>query len=299
MIKSKTYEKIGRDATAKLISKIRDAVSDMYDKVIFDEKSHTYQLKETGEWLQGVSSVSSIVPKDWLSAWGAKEVVKALGYSDYEGDTKLAAKVMRKIAKIKTPEEFILFLKDAKGASKRKSKKALVDGTAGHALLEKYVLYKMGKGENPKATGNLRRPFAQFKKWAKQDVEYWLLSEARVAYPEKKYAGTLDALAMMKTGHLAVIDYKFATHISEDYTLQTSGYQATFEPYGIKIDKRIIVRLPKTLLREEWDEKTHRYSKVKNDLEVKVVDTDYEEDRDVFFACLPVKKWINKVTKQK
>ena len=90
----------------ELIKKIRDAIVDMYSKVIYTEDGHTYQLKETGEWLQGVSSVSSIIPKDWLSAWGAKEAVKSLGYSDYEGDTELAKEVMKQIAEMKTPEEF-------------------------------------------------------------------------------------------------------------------------------------------------------------------------------------------------
>lgn len=282
----------------ELITKIREAVSDMYAKVNYTEDGHTYQVKDTGEWLQGVSSVSSIIPKDWLSAWGAKEAVKALGYSDYEGDTDLAAETMKKIIDLKTPEEFIALLKEAKGASGRKSKTALVDGKAGHLWMEDFVKARMNGIPTPIIPhGTLGRPLEQFVAWEKEAVDYWILSEARVANVEKKYAGTLDALAMMKNGRLALIDFKFASHISEDYFLQCAGYQATFEPYGIKIDDRIILRLPKTLEREEWNPETHKYSKVENNLEVKVVDTNYEEDRDVFFACLPVKKWINKFKK--
>ena len=129
--------------------------------------------------------------------------------------------------------------------------------------------------------------------------KYMNIADATFGYPEKGYAGTLDAIAMMKGGRLAIVDFKFASYISEDYYLQTSGYQATFEPYGIKFDERIIVRLPKTLETEEYDKDTHTYRKVENKLEVRGVPTAYENDRDVFFAMLPVKQWINAVSQLK
>lgn len=280
-----------------LVSQIRSAVLDMMAKVKFiDEKGkHRYE-SITGEWLQGVSTVSSIVPKEWLSAWGAKEAVKALGYSDYD-DTKLAQEVLEKIKACKDVKEYLVILKNAKGASARKSKEALLDGKAGHEWLENYVKAKIRNTAIPEIPeGMLERPLRQFVEWAEQNVDYWILSEARVAYPEKGYAGTLDAMAMMKSGKLAIVDFKFASHISEDYYLQTAGYQHTFDPYGIKIDERIIIRLPKTLTKDEWDEKTHTYSKVENTIEVEVVSTPYEIDRDAFVAALPVKKWINYIT---
>src|SRR3990167_7218637 len=271
-----------------LIKKIQNSVIDMMSKVVFEEDGHTYKRVSDGAWLQGVSTVSSIIPKDWLSAWGAKEAVKALGYSDYEGDTELAKEVKFKIEN-DTLEEYIARLKEAKGASSRKSKTALVDGTAGHLWLESYVLAKIRGTELPTMpTDALKRPLEQFCEWELANISQWILSEARVAYPEKGYAGTLDAMAIMKDEKLAVVDFKFASHISEDYYMQTAGYQATFEPYDIKIDQRIIVRLPKTLEIEEWDKKEHKYRKIENKIEVCVVATSYELDRDTFFHCLPV-----------
>lgn len=282
----------------EIVTKIQQAVLDMMKCVKFIDKKgeHRYETRN-GTYLQGVSTVSSIIPKDWLSAWGAKEAVKFLGYSDYEDDTKLAKETMLKISQFKTPEEFIAFLKIAKGASGRKSKTALVDGATGHKWLEEYVIGRIRNTKLPDIpTGALERPITQFLKWEQDEVDYWILAEARVAYPEKGYAGQLDGMAMMKTDRLAVIDFKFASHISEDYFLQTAGYQATFEPYGIKIDDRIIIRLPKTLEREEWDKEKRKYYMVENNLEVKKVVTNYELDRDTFFHCLFVKKWINIVT---
>lgn len=280
----------------ELVNKIKEAVLDMMSKVKFTGNTHTYQDVKTGEYLQGASTISSIIPKDWLAAWGAKEAVKALGYSDYEGDTELAKEMMEKISKLETPEEFIKLLKEVKGASRRKSKTALIDGKAGHEWIEKYTKAKIRGEELPEIPdGMLERPIKQFIEWEKKNIDYWILSEARVAYPEKGYAGTLDNMAMMKTGELALIDLKFSSHISQDYYLQCAGYQACFEPYDIKIDKRIIIRLPKTVEKEEWNEKERKYYLVPNNIEIHEIKTYYELDRDTFFHAIHLKKWINQM----
>lgn len=278
--------------------KIEDAIADMGSKVSFDPKKHIYVNNETGEWLQGVSTVSSIVPKDWLAAWGAKEAVKALGFSDYTNDTQLAEEMWEKIKNCRDVKQYQNLLKEAKSAGRRKSKQAMVDGTAGHEWLESHVKAQLGIAPKPESpTGLLVRPIHQFLAWEDAEVDFWCASEARVANLEKDYAGTLDGIAVMKTGELALIDFKFANFIGEDYYLQTAGYAAAFEPYDIKFDARIIVRLPKTLEKDEWDAKNYQYFKVENKIEIHRVPTMYEVDRDTFFHCLPVKGWINYVTK--
>jgi hypothetical protein len=283
----------------ELVSKIRNAVLQMMRDVSFDKVEHVYTRKSDGSWLQGVSTVSSIVPKDWLSAWGAKEAVKALGYSDYEGDTKLAEEMLAKIKACQTLEEYQAILKEAKGASRRKSKEALIDGEAGHLWLENYVKSRIRGDDLPVLPeGMLARPISQFLEWEKEAVDYWLLSEARVANPEDGYAGTLDALAMMKTGKLALIDFKFSNHFSSDYVLQCAGYQFCFEKYGINIDERIIVRLPKTLYIDEWNKVNRTYKKIENKIEIKILSENYEVDRDIFLHCLPLKRWINNELKK-
>ena len=284
----------------ELVLKIQSAVVDMMSKVKYTEDGHTYERVSDGTWLQGISTVSNIMPKDWLSAWGAKEAVKFLGYSDFPEYTENAKKMLEKLSLIAGMQgedgvkAYLELLKEAKGASARKSKEALLDGKAGHLWCETYVKDKIRGTDIPKyPDGMLERPLKQFVEWADKEVDYWILSEARVAYPEKGYAGTLDAVAVMKNGRSAVIDFKFASHISEDYNLQLAGYASTFEPYEIKIDDRIIVRLPKTLTMQEWVKAEKKYRIVENNIEVVVVDTNYEFDRDAFVGALPVKKWIN------
>lgn len=273
--------------------KIQQAVEDMSSKVTRD-KRHIYVDNQTGLKLQGVSTVSSIVPKDWLAAWGAKEAVKALGYSDYEGDIQKAEEILKKIKEITEPKKWIAFLKEIKGASSRKSKQALIDGKEGHKWLEEYVKAKIAN--QPTLTipeENLERPIKQFLEWEKDEVDYWIAAEAFICDLEKRYAGQLDSIYMSKKGELTLGDFKFATHIGEDYYLQTAGYVACFEKYGINFDKRIILRLPKTLEREEWNEKEFKYEMKPNNIDAFIVPTKYEADKQAFYAALIVKGWIN------
>jgi len=264
----------------------------MMNKVKIDEK-HNYTRTDDGKWLAGCSTISDILPKPWLSAWGAKETVKFLGFSDYADDTKKADEMLQKIKGLSL-KQYQELLKEAKGASRKKSKDALIDGKAGHAWLETYVKAKMRGQPLPALPGGLLdRPLTQFIAWEVANVDTWILSEARVADVDEEYAGTLDGAALMKTGKFAIIDYKFAQHIGYDYYLQCVGYALPFEKYGIQFDERIIVRLPKTELREEYDKTTFTYSKVPNDIEIRIVDTDYAFDKITFLAARRLQKWIN------
>lgn len=277
-------------------SKILAALKDMSTKVERDSK-HIYHEPFSGEKYQGVSTVAGITPKDWLAMWGAKECAKFLGYSDY-GETKVAEEMRGKIIACTTIEEYIEILKEAKGASSRKSKSALDAGKIGHKWLEDYIDSKMNATPMPVVpTGMLERPIRQWLEWESANVKEWIASEGLIVYPEKKYAGQFDAIAMMQNGFLALVDFKFATNLSPDYWLQTAGYCAAFEPYGISFDERIIIRLPKTEEKEERDEVTWKYTKIPNNMEVETVPTKYEVDRDAFFQILQVKSWINYTSK--
>lgn len=277
---------------------ILNAILDMSKKIERDSK-HIYRNPITGDMYQGVSTVSSIVPKDWLSSWGAKEAVKVLGYSDYAetGDIKVAQEI-QDLIKSESVEQYIKRLKEAKGACARKSKKALVDGTVGHLWLKSLVEARIsGQNQPPTPTGPLERPIKQFLEWEAKEVDYWIASEVYVVNPDKRYAGQLDAIYMSKSGKLCLCDFKFASNISEDYYLQTGGYAACFEPYGIFFDERVIIRLPKTLEQDVWNDKEYKYEKKPNNIEVKNVPTPYVGDREAFFAALIVKAWINWATK--
>ncbi len=63
----------------------------------------------------------------------------------------------------------------------------LVDGKAGHALLEAIVKARIDGKEIPAIpSGTLERPITQWLDWEKENVDYWILSEGMVCYPEYK-----------------------------------------------------------------------------------------------------------------
>ena len=294
-----------QDMKNKLITNlIQGAVLDMMSKVTFDEKKHRYTRISDGKYLAGVSSISGLIPKDFLVAWGAKEAVKQFGFFDKvdgESHEEEMKTLEAKLEELKQydPVTFLEVLKNAKGAHARKSKDAKDIGTEGHAWCEKYVLSKIRGTKTPAIPkGELERPLKLFVEWAEANIDEWLASEARVACPEvHEFAGTLDAIAITKDGALSIIDFKFANQISEEYYLQTAGYcipfEPYFEPYKIQFNKRIILRMPKTETLLEYQPKTRTYKKVPNDFEVREVPTPYDFDKKTFLALRDTERWIN------
>ena len=280
-----------------ITTRIRSAIKDMESNIERDSK-HIYVNKITGIRLQGVSTVSNIMPKEWLAAWGAKEAVKALGYTDYT-DYTTAFEVWNKIKSCEKVEDYIKILKDSKGASGRKSKKAMLDGTKGHKILENLVITRINNSMPSVAlpTDELERPVKQWIDWEAKEVKFWIASEGLVYNPDKGYAGQFDAIYMSTKDELTIGDFKFASHLSEDYEVQLALYAACFEPYNVNFDKRILIRLPKTLMTEEWDANEYKYKMIENNIEPFVVTSPYEMDRNVGYAMLPVKQYINYKTK--
>jgi hypothetical protein len=269
--------------------KIHEAVKKMYELCKFDESKHVYTRVSDGKFLAGVSSITDITPKPYLMPWAAKEAVKFLGY---EGEFQ---EMHAQICAME-PKKYHDLLHEAKGAYGRKSKEAMESGTEGHEWLERYVKAKI-KGETPPPLEGFgpetTRGINQFLEWEKEHIAAWILSEARVADEVEMFAGTLDGMAELKDGRLAVIDFKFANNISSSYFLQTVGYAIPFERYDIQVEARIILRFPKTAELEKWDEKTHKKYKVSNDFEAVVVPNSYEFDREAFLAARTVYRWIN------
>ncbi len=289
----------------KQIEQIRLAVTDMMKKVSFEEGKHLYTRKSDGKFFTGVTSVTGLLQggdkQRILMSWASKEVVIDLGFYDIiENDTEIEQKealLSERLEHIKTlkPTEFYDLLKKSKGAFGRRSKKALEIGTACHKWLEKYIKAQLRDEDIPKIPKELKRPIGQFLKWEEENIKEWILSEARVIDMENEYAGTLDALAYLKTGELALIDFKAANQISKEHYLQAAAYQKPFEDYGIHIDKRIIVRLPKTLELKDYDKKNRIYRMKSNDLEALVIPTDYNFDIETFLALCRGFKWLGYV----
>lgn len=262
------------------IKKIHKALVEMMKQVEFDPIEHKYTKKSDGKFLAGVTSILDVViSKPYLMAWSTKE-------------NYLYMKENWDIEKTYTPEEKEQLLLEAKVAYKNKSNKAKDTGSDGHEWLENYVKAKIRKEKLPEVPKDIERPVKAFLKWEKENSPQWIASEARVFSSSHEYAGTLDAIVKINN-KLVLIDFKFANQISSEYYLQTAAYQNALEEFGIKVDRRLIIRLPKTEMLNVWNKRTHKTEEKENLLEARYVPTDYEFDKKVFLCARDIYKWVN------
>lgn len=226
---------------------------------------HIYIAKRDGKLWPGVTSI--------LRQWGgekvnifvssaAKKAVSELGYFDKEiwtptgyipaseaeikAGKKHFASIFRKIKAMKGTE-YYEFLKNAKGAFRRKTKEAAESGTIAHDYIENHIcerkqpkelILKINKDE--KAKNSIKA----FDKWEKEHKVEWLASELVIGSELHEFGGTLDGIAYVDAIP-TLIDFKTSQQISEDYFLQTAAYSIALEEMGLKTLQRIILRIPK------------------------------------------------------
>lgn len=204
--------------------------------VDFKEGNHTYVHKETGEFYTGCTTISDAWDKSFfLGPWYAKEMAEAILAVPYDQLITL------------DPAAFQKFILDTKGAAKRKSEKAKVDGTAAHDSIEAYVNDKIAEAaelpptpESPEAANAVNA----FCVWAKGKNIQWLASEEVLSSDEYKIAGKLDALAIVD-GVPSIVDFKTSGQLSASYILQCAGYDLMLREMGFTVRQYVILRVPK------------------------------------------------------
>jgi hypothetical protein len=111
--------------------------------------------------------------------------------------------------------------------------------------------------------------------WIGDNVKRVIHAERRLACLEHKFAGTVDLVAEMKDGSVALADWK--TDKSGEWSAkkcehaaQLAAYQMALEEDGLTIDRRFILQLPRNDPSEivRWDY------------------PHFERDRDIFLHCL-------------
>lgn len=299
----------------ELKQQIQKTAEDMATKVIRIDKgkNHGYVRNSDGKLLAGVTEVSSAAgykeAKAWMPSWGGKEAVKCLGYFEkFENEQHLsdfyAADAIKAGISKMTLTEYLLFLHEAKSGWARKSDKAKETGTDGHFWLEAWIgarIKSEKEPEMPKFGEYIENGIKEFIAWTNENVKEFVLAEAQIARPEVpyEYAGTLDALAIMKNDKAAVLDFKFADNKSITWALQTAAYAKTFEPYKIDVSERYALRFPKTEFLKEWNKDKYCYIRIPNKFEVIRYDPSYLDfDFQTFLAYRQADKWVNAVMKR-
>lgn len=159
-----------------------------------------------------------------------------------------------------------------------KKVEAAAFGSAVHAAIE--AIYH---GQTPFYTDErLKIIVENFKQWSDTFVDKWVTFEKAVFHDDLKYAGTVDAYAIMKgSNKLVLVDFKTSKKIREEYYLQVAAYMNATRIEDDVIDLShvegsIIVHLDHDSL--TW-EAVHAHIT--------------PQIFDVFKACLSIYKWRN------
>lgn len=264
------------------------------------EHPHEYTRIDNGKLLAGVSSISELAKTKesggFLAQWKVNEAIEYIKEHSLCGKKEVRDIFGNYICDI--VEYYVKegTLKEAKYAHKVKGKEATDIGTRIHEILEEYVNAKINKIDYVLGTG-MDKPIVDlfeedFINWETTNNVQWLASELLVGDLENDVAGRLDGLAMVN-GKLTIVDFKAANNIPSNYFLQLSGYALCLETMGIKVEDRIIIRLPKTEKRKVWIEEIKQYKMVDNKIEFITPKTDWEFDKECFIHARQLYKWLN------
>jgi hypothetical protein len=217
-------------------------------RLTFDEAAHSYAVSVDGgepELVPSVTQILGVIDKPALPRWAAKET------AEYVARTLKPGVALDEIA-IKN------LVKDAKAAPWRKSGDAADIGTLVHAFAEDHALGKSPSLPHNEAARNACARFLEW--WEANDVQP-VAVERKVYDIRRKYAGTVDLLALIN-GNLAVADYKTSTGIWPEYALQLAAYAEAWETEtGDGVEERWCLRFGKdgTFETKRYDWKSMRY----------------------------------------
>jgi len=125
------------------------------------------------------------------------------------------------------------------GAGQKVSQASAQEGTLIHNTIEALLL-----GQNPEVDPSVQPAIQAFLKfWEERDIHVTPeLVEKRVVNYEHRYAGTVDALALID-GKFGVLDIKTSNAIYRDYNLQTAAYMEALKSNYHNLQTRWILRV--------------------------------------------------------
>jgi len=161
----------------------------------------------------------------------------------YEIDGRWYPRVT-KILEIKAKPALYKFYGDMPSfeAGKTMSEKSAEEGTLIHEIVEKIMVGD--KVEIPESVKPAIDAFLEFFEKTNIHVEKDMV-EKRIFHPIHKYAGTIDAMALID-GKFGVLDIKTSQSIYRDYNLQTSAYMEALIDEFPSLETRWILRIDQT-----------------------------------------------------
>jgi len=146
-----------------------------------------------------------------------------------------------KIISIKSKPALLYFYAEAPNyrAGHAITQKSAEEGTLVHNIIEGLLLNK-----NPIIEESVRPSIEAFQKfWREKNIQVTPeLIEKRVVSFDHRYAGTVDAIALID-GKLGVLDIKTSQSIYRDYNLQTAAYMDALKNSFQNLQTRWILRI--------------------------------------------------------
>lgn len=201
-----------------------------------DKDQRLYHIEGSDTDLPSCTQILGILDKSGpLMGWATKTMAEYLmSLADTKGHILI------------TKDEAADVFKKAKSWYKELQQKALDFGSGLHNLIEVYLKGQPIEGLVEELPA-LKKPFADFKAWEKENKLKVIENEHIVWSTAHRYAGTLDLVASLNGGKkLFIIDLKSSKAIYPEYLMQIAAYRVAYEERsGKKIDGVGILRLPK------------------------------------------------------
>lgn len=229
-----TINRTLKDVHTELVPEKIRALMDEYFmsnyRYLDDDGQHAHTLD--GQPLFGCSTVIKEVMPPFLAKWGAQcavDFLKEVGVATEHPASQWYV----------TEKQFT----DAILAWTKVREKAADKGTGMHELLEQYVKKMIedrdGKPAlmNDAATTEEQRAWAivqRFAEWSMENVEAFIFSEAHTYSRDTWTGGIVDCVARLKTGELAVIDFKSSKEGYFNQYVQAAGYALMLDESGVR-----------------------------------------------------------------
>jgi len=156
-------------------------------------------------------------------------------------------------------------------------------GTQAHDWVEKFVAATKANKKPPALPKDkqVHNAVMAFLSWMNKVNPKFTENEKHIYSRKYKYAGILDAVALIKSKRV-LIDFKTSKGIYSDHLYQTAGYQLAYEEMtGKAIDYRIVIK----------------FGKEDGNFEVKELH-DHTRDKKGFLACFTLKTIDTEITKE-
>lgn len=115
-------------------------------------------------------------------------------------------------------------------------------GTEIHNIIEDINL-----GKKPVINELHRKHVIQYLKWHKEHVKSVIALEQFVYDEELGYAGTLDMIAELRDGSVAMIDFKTSNNMMKTYYLQLAAYREAYRRmHGLELTKSVVVKISRS-----------------------------------------------------